>query len=163
MELAANIFDVWTFRRTDVGIRFLLLHTSPEKADRYFNGGRFWQIPSGFVDGGEGITDAIQRVLALYGQSPNAIWAGEEAYLIYNRRFDQMQAIGVYAAEVGDAPIRLDPSEHSEHGWFSLDDCLTRVHFRGLKNGLRSVDEYVTGVREPAKELCLYERRASNS
>ena len=25
---------------------FLLLYTSAEKATRYFNGGRFWQIPS---------------------------------------------------------------------------------------------------------------------
>jgi hypothetical protein len=161
MELAANVFDVWTFRRTDAGIRFLLLHTSREKADRYFNGARFWQVPSGFVEEGERITDAIQRVLSWYGLAPETIWAGEHAYLIYNRRFDGMQAVGVYAAEVEDAPIRLDPSEHSEYGWYSLEDCLERVRFRGLKDGLRSVDEYVVGAQEPAKELCLYERSPS--
>jgi len=156
LELAANVFDVWTFQKSEEGTRFLLLHTSPEKADRYFNGGRFWQIPSGIVEDGEGIEDAIQRLLGRYGLRPKAIWAAEHAYLIYNRRFSQMQAIGVYAAEVVDAAIRLDPSEHSEHGWLSLEECLDRVHYRGLKDGLRSVDEYITGVQEPAKELCLY-------
>jgi hypothetical protein len=38
MNLAANIFDVWVFQRRPGGIVFLLLHTSVEKATRYFNG-----------------------------------------------------------------------------------------------------------------------------
>lgn len=158
MELATNVFDVWTFQRTAQETRFLLLHTSAGKAARHFNGGRFWQIPSGVVQDGEHVTDAVQRVLGSFGLRPDVIWAGEHAYLIYNRRFDEMQAIGVYAAEVEDAPVRLDPSEHSEHAWLSLDECLERVHFRGLKDGLRSVGEYITGPQEPARELCLYER-----
>jgi hypothetical protein len=45
MNLAANIFDVWVFQRRPGGIVFLLLHTSVEKATRYFNGRRFWQMP----------------------------------------------------------------------------------------------------------------------
>ena len=98
MNLAANIFDVWVFQRRPGGIVFLLLHTSVEKATRYFNGGRFWQIPSDAVNNGESITDAICRV----------------------------------------------------------QTCLERVHYRGLKDGLRSVHEYITGVADPARELCLY-------
>lgn len=46
MHLAANIFDVWVFRRRGAETEFLLLHTSVEKATRYFNDGRFRQIPS---------------------------------------------------------------------------------------------------------------------
>ena len=108
------------------------------------------------VKDGESITDAISRVLDRYGLRPKAIWAGEHAYLIYNRRFGQMQAIGVFAAEVDDAAVRLDPAEHSEFAWLSREQCLDRVHYRGLKDGLRSVHEYITGVNEPANELCLY-------
>ena len=52
MRLASNVFDVWTFRRTDRGARFLLLYTAEEKARRYLNDGRFWQIPSDFVNDG---------------------------------------------------------------------------------------------------------------
>ena len=63
MQLAANVFDVWTFRRTPDGVRFLLLHTSEEKAQRFFNGGRFWQIPSNCVKDGEHLTDGIARTL----------------------------------------------------------------------------------------------------
>jgi len=156
MHLDASVFDVWPFQRHPDGVVFLLLYTSVEKANRYFNGGRFWQIPSGFLHNDESITDGISRELALYGLQATSIWAGEHTYIIYNRRFATMQAIGVYAAEVNDATVHLDPSEHSECGWFSLEECLARVHYRGLKDGLRSVHEYVTGTKHPAKELCLW-------
>jgi ADP-ribose pyrophosphatase YjhB (NUDIX family) len=156
MQLAANVFDVWAFKRTAAGPEFLLLHTSEEKATRYFNGGRFWQVPSGVVEEGETVTDAIVRELARYGLAPGAIWAGEHAYIIYNRRFAEMQIIGVFAAEVADAPVRLDPTEHASHAWLPVDECVGRVHFRGLKDGVRSVQEYVTGVDRPASELCLF-------
>jgi hypothetical protein len=127
-----------------------------EKATRYFNGGRFWQIPSDSVNDGESIVDAIGRVLHRHGLRLKSISAGEHADLIYNRRFAEMQAIAVYAAEVDDAAVLVEPSQHSGYAWLSFEACVERVHHRGLKDGLRSVNEYVTGVKEPARELCLY-------
>lgn len=156
MQLAHNVFDIWAFRKRGQDVEFLLLYTAIEKAERHFNGGTFWQIPSGLVEDNEPVVAAVDRVLGLYGQSAKSVWAGEHAYTIYNRRFDEMQIIGVYAAEVEDAPVRLTPSEHSESGWFPYESCLEKVHYRGLKDGLRSVHEYVTGTNDPAKELCLY-------
>ena len=156
MQLAANVFDVWTFRRTPEGVRFLLLHTSVEKAERFFNGGRFWQIASNFVKDGEHITDAIARTLRSFGLKAQTVWAAEHSYTIYNRRFNEVQIIGVYAAEVLESAVRLNAAEHAEFEWLSPDEALGRVHFRGLKDGLRSVQEYITGVAEPARERCLY-------
>lgn len=156
MRLAANVFDVWAFRRQDRETRFLLLYTSEEKARRHFNGGRFWQIPSGFVGEGEPVTAAIARELTRFGLTPETIWAGEHAYTIYNRRFAGMQIVGVYAAEVGGGDVRLDPSEHSESAWLPYDACLERVHYRGLKDGLKSVQEYITLPAHPASELRLF-------
>ena len=155
MELSANVFDIWVFRQTSCGIKYLLLHTSQTKADRHFNGGRFWQIPSGFVEDDEELAGAIERRLNGFGLRASSVWAAEHAYIIYNRRFNSMQIIGVYAAEVDQEFVRLDPDEHSEAGWYSFDECLNKIHFRGLKNGLCSVRDYVTGVAEPARELLL--------
>ena len=160
MQLSVNVFDVWAFRRTAEGPRFLLLHTSVEKAERFFNGGRFWQIPSNFVKEGEHVTDAIARHLRSFGLKSRSIWAAEHTYTIYNRRFNEMQLIGVYAAEVNESVVRLDASEHAEAQWLSAEECLARVHFRGLKDGLRSVLEYVTEPAAPARELCLYSEDA---
>lgn len=156
MHLAVNVFDVWTFRRSAEGLRFLLLYTSVEKAERYFNGGRFWQIPSNQVKDGEHITDAVARLLRGFGLKAQSIWAAEHTYSIYNRRFNEMQMIGVYSAEVMESVVRLNAAEHAECQWLTFDECLARVHYRGLKDGLRSVQEYITGPETPARELCLY-------
>lgn len=156
MEFQPAIFDVWVFRRRPTGIEFLLLYTSVEKATRHFNGGRYWQIPSGIVADTGTMTEAILRNLQGYGLRPSAIWAGEHAYVIYNRRFDAVQAISVFAAEVDADDVRLDPAEHAEWAWLTAEQCLSRVHYRGLKDGLRSVCEYITAWETPAPELCLY-------
>ena len=51
--------------------------------------------------------------------------------------------------------VQLNPAEHSEFAWLPFNECIERVHYRGLKDGLRSVHEYITGVQNPAMELCL--------
>lgn len=153
MELDASVFDVWTFRRTGNDIEYLLLHTSQAKADRWFNGGRFWQIPCDFMGATERVPDAVRRLLGGFGLSPAVIWAAEHTYTIYNRRFDKLQLITVFAAEVATAEVGLDPAEHAEYRWCSYDEAHRLVTFRGLKDGLASVREYVTERVPPLREL----------
>jgi hypothetical protein len=155
MQLNPAVFDAWVFRRTPAGVEYLLLQTSELKAARYFNGGRFWQIPSGVFRDDESVTATLDRVLAAYRLDVRSIWAAEHAYTIYNRRFEEIQIISVYAVEVtGDEP-HLNLDEHSAYRWLPFDAALAAVHYRGLKDGLRSVREYVTGSDTPAPELCL--------
>jgi len=155
MKLQVNVFDVWAFRKSTADTQYLLLHTSQYKADRYFNGGRFWQIPSGLIADDEDVVGAVTRKLGTFGLKASAIWAAEHAYTIYNRRFQCMQIIAVYAAEVGPGEIRMDPAEHSEYRWCSFDEAQTLVNYRGLKDGLRSTRDYITGLPFPPRELQL--------
>ena len=157
MRLNAAVNDIWVFRRGNAGIEFLLLYTSQIKADRYFNGGRFWQIPSGIFQADESVPAAVDRELAPYGLNASAIWAAEHTYTIYNRRFHEIQIISVFAAEVERASttVSLDPEEHSEFAWLDFDEAFARVHFRGLKDGLSSVRTYITAPSNPAAELRL--------
>lgn len=157
MILNAAVYDIWVYRRTAAGVLFLLLHTSQEKADRYFSGGRFWQIPSGVFGKGESVTEAFDRELAQYRLTPKEIWAAEHAYTIYNRRFHQIQIITVFAVETDSAcdAVKLNPAEHSKCEWLPYEAALDKVHYRGLKDGLKSVVEYVTGAARPAVELRL--------
>ena len=62
MELRTDTLDLWVFARTNDGPCYLLLHTSQEKADRFFGGGRFWQIPGAFLEDGEDAVSALERV-----------------------------------------------------------------------------------------------------
>jgi NADH pyrophosphatase NudC (nudix superfamily) len=66
-----------------------------------------------------------------------------------------MQMIAVFAAEVGPGEVRLDPNEHAEARWCAFEEALELVNYRGLKDGLRSTREYVTGLDTPAAELRL--------
>jgi NUDIX domain len=155
VRLDPAVFDVWVWRRAQRDVEYLLLHTSRIKADRFFNGGRFWQIPSDRVHDGEKLVQAIERTLGGFGITALAVWAAEQVYTIYNRRFDEMQIIGVYAAQAAPAEIRLDPEEHAEYRWCGFEEALALVGYRGLKDGLRSTREYVTGGAEPRLELRL--------
>lgn len=156
MELQSNVFDVWVFRRTPSrSVEYLLLHTSQEKADRWFNGGRFWQVPSDKTEPSERIVPAIARRLREFGLEPYAVWAAEHVYTIYNRRFDCMQIIAVYAAEVRAEGVELNPAEHAEYRWCTYEEAHDLVTYRGLKDGLRSTKEYVTGQPSPPRELQL--------
>lgn len=51
--------------------------------------------------------------------------------------------------------MTLAPDEHAESEWLAYEAALGRVHYRGLKDGLRSTHEYITGVAQPARELRL--------
>lgn len=155
--LNAAVYDIWVFRRRAEGVQYLLLRTSQEKADRHFSGGRFWQVPSGVFRSDESVGEAFDRELAPYGLAARAIWAAEHAYTIYNRRFHEVQIITVFAVETDPSAqtVVLDPVEHSEYDWLPYEAALERVHYRGLKNGLKSVADYVTATPTPAAELRL--------
>lgn len=155
MELRTDGQDVWVFRRDPDCVRYLLLHTSQEKADRFFAGGRFWQIPAVLRTKDESVVAAAQRCLAELGLAARSIWAVEHVYSIYNRRFDSMMLIPVFAAEVDthDA-ITLD-WEHAEARWCTAEECKQRLSFRGLLEGLDWTRAYITEVASPRPEFRL--------
>lgn len=154
MRLTADNFDLWVFSRNP-STKFLLLRTSQEKADRFFGGSRFWQIPTDATAENEEIEDAARRIIDDLRLSLSALWAAEHTYTIYNRRRREVAIIPVFAAEVASPEDVHLSWEHSEFEWLSASECLNRVNFRGLKEGLRSVCEYITESPRPARELRL--------
>ena len=155
MEFRTDVFDVWVYRRDADAVRYLLLHTSQEKADRWFNGGRFWQIPSDFVAANESLDQAARRCLSDYNIAAESLWAVEHSYTIFNRRFQNVQLILVLAGEVrGDCVVRLS-WEHAEHRWCTAAECEALIAFRGLKEGLQWTRRYVTEADRVLPELRL--------
>ena len=149
MKLRTNAVDVWVFHKRDDEPKYLLLRTSQEKADKWFFGDRFWQIAGGFVEDGETLLVAAKRWLAEYGLNPAGIWAAEHVYSFYSTRRENLELVPVFAAEVdGSIDVRLS-WEHSEFGWFNAEECLERIAFRGLTEGLEAVRKYVFEVDRP--------------
>jgi len=155
MELLTNAFDLWVFTRSGKEPTYLLLRTSQEKADRFFGGGRFWQIPGAFLEEGDEIQSVLDRPLTELGLEAQAFWAVEHVYPIFNRRFGALQLIPVFAAELADEAEPRLSWEHSEHGWFTGAECQKRLTFRGLLEGLEWTRRYISGQDEPAPEFRL--------
>ena len=154
IEFSVQNFDLWVFRRNP-HVEYLLLKTSAEKAERFFNGGIFWQIPTDSVRDAETIENAATRVVDTLGLNNLNLWAAEHTYTIYNRRRKEISIIPVFAAEVVVKKEVTLTWEHSDFGWFQASECHDRLSFRGLKEGLTSVREYITEVNTPATELKL--------
>ena len=156
MEFNSNVIDIWCFHRDEKGeAKYLLLKISQEKADRYFNGGVFWHVPSGMLQEEDTAREGIVQAMGKLDLIPTAIWAIEHAYTIYNRRFNEVQVVTTFAIEVKES-IQVDTGdEHSECGWFSAEECIERLNFRGQKEGLRWLREYITENENPHLELSL--------
>ncbi|MDX1530645.1 MAG: hypothetical protein R3362_03890 [Rhodothermales bacterium] len=156
MPLRTNTFDLWVFSRARGEPRYLLFYASQEKADRYFNGGRFWQlVPGCLVRDGETLRGALDRVLTGLRLDVVGVWAAEYTYTIYNLKRESVEVIPVFAAEVAAARGVPLPEGVSEQAWLSASACEERLVFRGLKEGLRCVREYVSEVGEPHPALRL--------
>ena len=155
MKLRTNLFDLWVFHREGPEPKYLLFHTSQEKADKWFSGGRFWQIPGEFTLDGENVVDAIKRCLKDLHLTYKHIWAAEHTYIIYNSRRKNIEIIPVFAAEVEKTDKVPLSWEHSEWGWFTAEEVLKRINFRGLKDGLRCTREYISENEAPLRELML--------
>lgn len=150
MKLRTNVFDLWVFRHDPDEPRYLILHTSQQKADKWFGGGRFWQIPGGFLEDNEDIVDAMRRVLAQIEIEPKSLWVIEHTYTYYNRRRQNIEIIPVFAAEIEDVDEIPISWEHSEYQWATASECNKLLVFRGLIEGLKWTRKYVTERRNPS-------------
>ena len=153
LDFRTDFFDLWVFRRAGDGPEYLLLRTSQ---DRYFGGGRFWQIPTSSVGEREGLPGACRRLLKDTGVVPRGAWSADHVYSIYNRRYDAVCTIPVFVVEAGEGTSPVLTWEHSEYAWHNAEGCLERIRFRGLRDGLTAVRETVTEAAEPAPELRLF-------
>jgi ADP-ribose pyrophosphatase YjhB (NUDIX family) len=150
MNLRTNVFDLWTFRRDPDEPRYLILQTSQEKADKWFGGGRFWQIPGGFFEDDEDVVVALRRVLVELHLAPRSLWVVEHTYTYYNRRRNNLEIISVFAAEVEGAEAVPLTWEHSEYRWAAASECGEVLLFRGLLEGLEWTRKYVTSQPSPS-------------
>ncbi len=156
MKLNTHVFDIWTYHLEDDEPKYLMLHTSQEKADKWFNGGRFWQIPGDFLEESEDIKDGIVRSLKKdFDLTPTRIWTVEHTYTIYNRRRQAIEIIPVFAAQVSNKENISLSWEHSEFGWLTAQECKERLNFRGLLEGLDWTREYITEAKQDLKEFEL--------
>jgi 8-oxo-dGTP pyrophosphatase MutT (NUDIX family) len=153
LQLRSGAFDLWVFRRDVDAVRYLIMQTSQEKADRWFNGGRFWQIPGGHVAEGQALEAGVHDCLAACGLQASSVWAVEHTYMVYNRRQQGIEVIVVLAADATGCDQVTLTWEHSGYQWATADVCLDLLGFRHLKDGLEWTRRYVTEAPRQLPEL----------
>lgn len=167
MEVLANVAELWVFSRTADGPRYLVLEASQEKADAFFGGNRFWQIPGTSMHDDETTVAMLRRGLSEYGLEASALWAVEHVSTIFNRRFDAIQIIPAFAAEVTGLPVpepamsrgsSLPSSIRTEYGsydWADSQRVGQLLTFRALLEGFEQLRRYITDCPEPRGEFRL--------
>jgi hypothetical protein len=168
MQIIANVAELWVFSRSADRPRYLLLEASQEKADAFFGGHRFWQVPgTSMHDDGEATVELLRRGLSEYGLVASALWAVEHVSTIYNRRFDAIQIIPAFAAEVAGLPepaptipsgSSLASSIRDEYGayeWADAQRVEQLLTFSALLEGFTQLRRYITECPEPRGEFRL--------
>ena len=60
--------------------------------------------------------------------------SSRHVYTIYNRRFECMQIIALYAAEVEVSVVYIDPTEHAKYRWCSYAQAQKLTNYRGSRD-----------------------------
>jgi 8-oxo-dGTP pyrophosphatase MutT (NUDIX family) len=125
------------FRRNGNVIEYLLLKRPPER-----NG--FWQPVTGGVEEGETRDEALQREIMEETGVRNIVAVIED---LYHFEFSDpnLNQEYVYGVEVSSSEeIVLDPKEHSEYRWCSLQEALQLLHWKENKEALRKLNTTLT-------------------
>jgi len=125
------------FRRNGNVIEYLLLKRLPER-----NG--FWQPVTGGVEEGETRDEALQREIMEETGVRNIVAVIED---LYHFEFSDpnLNQEYVYGVEVSSSEeIVLDPKEHSEYRWCSLQEALQLLHWKENKEALRKLNTTLT-------------------
>lgn len=118
--------------------RVLLLHRRPER-------GNFWQPITGSIEDGESPADTAQRELVEetgHAGEPHAMNL-MQSFLIESAYLESRYTSPIIASETGfraaldsHLPIRIDPDEHDDWGWFTFAEAYERIRWTDDREAL---------------------------
>jgi len=109
----------------------------------------------------------LRRGCTEFGIAPRALWTVEHVSTIFNRRFDAIQIIPAFAAEVVGEPapnltVAPDSSlassvriEYARYEWADARRVEQLLTFRTLLDGFSQLRRYITERDEPRGEFRL--------
>jgi lipoyl(octanoyl) transferase len=124
------------------GDRVLLLHRRPER-------GNFWQPITGSIESGESPLETARRELVEetgHAGNPQSLDL-TQSFMIESQYLESRHAAPIIASEVGFSaaldsrlPIRIDPAEHDEHGWFTFAEAYAMIRWTDDREALERVE-----------------------
>ncbi len=138
MQIKSNIIEAHIFRYRDDKMEFLLLKRSPGEI---YPG--LWQMVSGRIEQQEtAVVAAIREVEEETGLKPIAGWVVPRINSFYSPIDDSINFVPVFVFQVeGDRRVLLS-EEHTEFGWFELDETLNKLSWDGQRKAAQLINEY---------------------
>ncbi|TNE57515.1 MAG: NUDIX domain-containing protein [Alphaproteobacteria bacterium] len=114
-----------------------------------------WCQVAGRLEKGEKAWEGVLRELREEtGLAPDRFYSGDICEQFYNAFADVITLIPVFVAWI-DRPQRVTLNEeHSEYGWFTLEEALTRLPFQSQRQTLQTVWQGFVAC-EPTQHLAI--------
>lgn len=135
-----RLIDLYPYKREGKKIFYLLFKRA---IGRIYDGQ--WRMVGGKVQSGESHWEAALRELKEETNlKPQRMWVIPSVNSFYEHQTDIILIIPAFAAEIdGTKPILLD-AEHSEYGWFSLDDAVDKIFWPEQRRLLMLTNSLIT-------------------
>jgi lipoyl(octanoyl) transferase len=125
--------------------RVLLLHRKPER-------GNFWQPITGSIETGEApLQTARREVIEETGQraEPEDLDL-RQSFMIESAYLASRYPAPIIASEIGFVarldsrlPVRIDPDEHDDSGWFTFADAYEKIRWTDDREALEKVEQLI--------------------
>lgn len=136
-DFSLRVVDVYPFRRTADGARWLVLRRAP---DRLYAGA--WRMVGGRIEPGEAAWQAALREMREEtGREPVALWTLPSVNVFYEWREDRLTLAPAFAAEL-DADPALN-AEHDAFAWLDAEAAAARLAWPEQQRLLRLAADLV--------------------
>lgn len=130
------------------GSRVLLLHRRPER-------GNFWQPITGSIEDAETPLETARReIVEETGHAVEPVPLGvTQSFMIESQFLSARYPSPIIASEVGftaqldsTLPVRLDPIEHDDWGWFTFGDAYERIRWTDDREALEQLESRLSAA-----------------
>lgn len=134
-RIVSDSVDVYTFRRVNGRVRFLVLLRRPEIAL-----GNTWHGIHGKVRHGETASQAaLREVRETLGILPSSLYSADLIGQFYDHFSDSITLAPVFAAEMtGPGPVILSP-DYVDFKWCDLEEAVTLLFSHAQRHALRHI------------------------
>ena len=133
-DILVRVIDAYVFRRTEEGLRFLLLKRAQNKKYEHF-----WQGVAGKIEKDETAWEAAVRELKEEtGFAPLHMFVADHVSRFYETYGDRVNLVPVFGIEVEDVTVTLS-KEHCKFRWVDFDTAHRTLVWSGQKDGISAV------------------------
>lgn len=138
MQVLVRVIDGYVFRKTENGLRFLMLKRAKTKQYEHL-----WQGVAGKIEDGEKAWQAaIRELKEETGLTPKQMFIADHVSRFYETHGDRVNLVPVFGIAVDSNEVELS-HEHCEFRWVNFDEAMDLLVWQGQKQGLQVVNEMV--------------------